>query len=401
VPIYIRDEWQRLLFVNWVQSLVTDRLGLHGTQGSWDLLIDNAGRKVALDIKPPRYKVNWTSATQDGPVVDAIVDEAWGRTQTSDFGPGAWYKTKFISEVNLNSDLGQLHFRRSLSEHQRRRLHGPVRFTNDVLLEFEQKNLQPTPIAIPNFAVQATMRAAGPGPGPFTTRSGSELATLVRAVLAWATAAPIKHEFGGMTFPEDPKDVAPAQQLLADGSVGELTVDGIILSQRMGDFGQLGRQMRDPELLRRVHGSFYAYEQALLQEGEYVALVMLVSAVEALAVPNVRRWDKERPVARFVEFVKQATPEKLDEIMRSRDFKQVFGNKTSKTSFLQDLYARRSTPLHTGFMQHNVQGALGGFLDEGGTRVALVSELVRACINSFLHVPFSSLVGHPAVDPKA
>jgi hypothetical protein len=60
-------------FVNWVQSLVTERMGLHGWQGTWELLIDQAGRKVTLDIKPPAYQVVWTSAEQDRPAVKAIV----------------------------------------------------------------------------------------------------------------------------------------------------------------------------------------------------------------------------------------------------------------------------------------------------------------------------------------
>jgi hypothetical protein len=173
--IVIKDEWQRLLFANWVQALITQRLGYYGTQGTWRFQVDQAGRDVVLDIKPPTFKVAWQSTKQDRQAVDAIIKEAWQRTQALDLGPGAWYQTRFISEVSLNSDLGQLHFMRILSEHQRRRLHGPVRFTGDVLLQFEQKDLSPTPIAIPNFTVDVTLRAPGPGEGPFTARSATDL----------------------------------------------------------------------------------------------------------------------------------------------------------------------------------------------------------------------------------
>lgn len=392
--IVIKDEWQRLLFANWVQALVTERLGLRGTEGTWTLQIDSAGRDVVLDLKPPRYKLEWKSAKHDRQAVEAIINEAWRRTETLDLGSGAWYKTRFTSEVDLGTDLGQLHFMRILSEHQRRRLHGPARFTSDVLLEFEQKDLSPTPIALPNFVVDVTLRAPGPGPGPFTPRSSTDFATLIRAVLAYTTAAPLRHQFGGLSFPAKEEDVAPARERLADPSVGEITVDGIILAQRLNELAHY------PELLRRIQGSLYAYEQALLQEGEYVTLVMLVSAIEALGVPNVSGWDQRRAVSRFVKLVQQAVPGSLAEIMNHSNFKEAFGGRTSQTKFLKDLYSRRSRPLHTGFMQHNVQGALGYF---GSTpvqmRVALTSELVRACIKSFMEVPFSSLIGHPHIAP--
>jgi hypothetical protein len=392
--IVIKDEWQRLLFANWVQALVTQRLGYYGTEGTWRFQVDQAGRDVLLDIKPPTFKVAWQSTKQDRQAVDAIIKEAWQRTQALDLGPGAWYRTRFISEVSLNSNLGQLHFMRILSEHQRRRLHGPVRFTGDVLLEFEQKDLSPTPIAIPNFTVDVTLRAPGPGEGPFTARSATDLATLVRAILAYSTAAPLKHQSGGLSFPAKEEDVAPARERLADPSVGEITVDGIVLAQRLTELAP------HPELLRRVQGGLYAYEQALLQEGEYVALVMLVSAIEALGVPNVSGWDQRRAVARFINFVQQAAPGPLDEIMAHGNFKEAFGNTTSTTRFLKDLYSRRSRPLHTGFMQHNVQGALGYFARTSvQMRVAFTSELVRACIKSFMEVPFSSLIGHPGIAP--
>jgi hypothetical protein len=197
-----------------------------------------------------------------------------------------------------------------------------------------------------------------------------------------------------LSFSAKEEDVAPARARLADPSVGEITVDGIVLAQRLTELAPY------PELLRRVQGSLYAYEQALLQEGEYVTLVMLVSAVEALGVPNVSGWDQKRAVARFINFVQQAAPSPLNEIMTHGNFKEAFGNRTSKTRFLNELYSRRSRPLHTGFMQHNVQGALGYFANTPvQMRVAFTSELVRACIKSFMEVPFSSLIGHPGIAP--
>ena len=128
-------------------------------------------------------------------------------------------------------------------------------------------------------------------------------------------------------------------------------------------------------------------------------MVMLVSAIEALSVPNAP-WDGSRKVARFISFVLQAAPETVNQILGHRNFQAAFRKETtSPRKFLNDLYSRRSRPLHSGFLQHNVQGALGDFTG-APMRVAMASGLVRDCISSFLKTPFSSLTGHPTVDPN-
>ena len=121
----IPDEWQRLLFVNWVQSLVAERLGLQGWQGTWELLIDQAGRNVTLDIEPPAYQVVWRSAEQDRDAVRAIIREAWQRTRAADLGAGTWYRTCFTSQVGWMSDVYYLHATRFMMEHRRRRYESP------------------------------------------------------------------------------------------------------------------------------------------------------------------------------------------------------------------------------------------------------------------------------------
>ena len=46
------------------------------------------------------------------------------------------------------------------------------------------------------------------------------------------------------------------------------------------------------------------------QASEYVAIVTLVSAIEALSVPNAP-WEGKAKVARFIDFVLQVAPETL------------------------------------------------------------------------------------------
>jgi hypothetical protein len=150
------------------------------------------------------------------------------------------------------------------------------------------------------------------------------------------------------------------------------------------------------EAFRRAQGAMFAYEQAISQESEYVTLALLVSALEALSVPNAA-WQMERVSARFIAFCLQLCPEAIDVVMKHVNFAQAFGGYSSAKRFLRTLYGLRSKPLHTGFLQHRVSHlpAMGG---DAGIRVALLSEIVRAAVVAFMRTPFSSLIGHPAVD---
>jgi hypothetical protein len=123
-----------------------------------------------------------------------------------------------------------------------------------------------------------------------------------------------------------------------------------------------------------------------------------VSALEALTVPNAS-WQNDRVSARFVDFCLQLCPDAIDTLMRHGNFAQAFGAYRSPRRLLRTLYGLRSKPLHTGFLQHRASAlpAMGG---DAGIRVMLVSEMVRAAIVTFMKEPFSSLIGHPTVDPS-
>jgi hypothetical protein len=394
--VKIPDEWQRLLFVNWVQSLVTERLGLHSWQGTWEFQIDQVGRKVTLDIKPPAFQVVWTSADQDRPAVKAIIKDAWQRTEAGDLGAGTWFRTRFTSQVGWMSDVYHLHASRLMMEHRRRRASGPFRFTDDALLDFTQNMSEPGPINPPDFTVDVTFRSPGPGPGPFTSKAVSEIATQIRTATAYWTAAFLQKEpDASLTFPAEQHHVDAAQAHLADPAVQYMAADGTSLGPRIYEFAQLGG---DAELFQRVMGGLYAYEQSLSQASEYVAIVMLVSAIEALSVPNTP-WEGKRKVARFIDFVLTVAPETLDQVIAHRNFSDAFGNRRSQKKFLDEIYNRRSRPLHSGSLQHHVQGFFGN-LTEGPMRVALVSGLVRDCIANFLFAPVSMLTGHPQREPQ-
>lgn len=124
---------------------------------------------------------------------------------------------------------------------------------------------------------------------------------------------------------------------------------------------------------------------------------MFVSAIEALAVPNAP-WHRRRLSKRFAVFTLQVCPDAIAKTLEHANFEQAFGKIKSGKRLVEDLYDRRSRPLHTGFLQHNATGMLrlGG---DAGIRVVLVADIVRAALRSFIGSPDSMLVGHPAIDP--
>jgi hypothetical protein len=154
------------------------------------------------------------------------------------------------------------------------------------------------------------------------------------------------------------------------------------------------------EALRRVQGAIFAYEQAMHQESEYVTLALLVSALEALSVPNAT-WQQERVTTRFFRFVQELCSDSLAEVMSHGNIAQAFGAYNSQRRFINAMYSLRSKPLHTGFLQHRLSALPMGGEADAQIRVMLVSEIVRAGIVKFLRRPFSSLIGHPEIAPSA
>lgn len=144
----------------------------------------------------------------------------------------------------------------------------------------------------------------------------------------------------------------------------------------------------------------YAYEQAIRQESEYVAIALLVSALEALTVPNVpnERWRLERVTTRFFRFVQELCPDAVREVMQHANFAAACGTYTSERRLIDQVYSLRSQPLHKGFLQHRLS-ALPSMGRVAEIRIALISEIVRAGIVEFLRRPFSSLIGHPEIAP--
>jgi hypothetical protein len=126
----------------------------------------------------------------------------------------------------------------------------------------------------------------------------------------------------------------------------------------------------------------YAYKQAMRQESEYVTIALLVSALEALSVPNAS-WRLERVTTRFFRFVQELCPEAVRQVMQHDNFAEAFGPYSSERRFIDSLYSLRSQPLHTGFLHHRLSavpmmGGAGGYMLRSYRR-----WFVRESLNSY------------------
>ena len=247
---------------------------------------------------------------------------------------------------------------------------------------------------VPTTHATVIFRTPSPGHGAFGRPLAEGWAMTVRSMISFAGGAPAKDQGMGC-WPADEEDVQRAQDLLKEDSLGELASAGVGLLSNM--FLLTAGDPNNTEALQRVRGALFAYEQGLLQESEYVVMVMFVSAIEALFVPN-QTWQEGRLSKRFIESTLVLCPQAVDEVRGHDNFREAFGNRRNRKKFLSHLYSLRSKPLHTGMLGHPV-GMFAFMRDTGGgARVALTSDLARAAILAFLQRPFSPLWGHPEID---
>jgi len=384
----LTPELRRRLFVEWLYALCDREYGVaqydNSDVGGTLNLQDGRVVKVAFVDGPPSVTVEQEAE----PLPTALVDEAQKRTEVGDLGAGTWWTLGLSADVNLY-DLANVHFMRIANEHKR--YQGPWRFGTNALLEFEQADVAPAPIVMRKFKATITFHVPGPAHGPFGRLLAEGVGAFFRALVALASAAPLR---SGNVFPAKDQAATEAAQAVTAGTVSEMVVEDIPLWPAMLRLFADGAGV---EGFRRAQGAIYAYEQALDQRSEYVTLILLVSSIEALLQPN-QPWQLRRLVKRFTAGTPVLASVALREILTHDNVAQAFGSAArNERRLLENLYSRRSRPLHTGHMQHGLGLPMGD--PSIGIRIMLTSMLTRAAILNFLRAPFSSCYGHPVLDP--
>jgi len=373
------------LFIDWFWHLLSQKHGIQQTgyagdawtfsvQGScvYKILHNRSNGEVMLDVPESVF-----------PDAEQVAMEAARRASAVDVGDPTWWVTGFESKGNLD-ESSQLHMMRSVGQHKQ--FPGKWKLGNDAVVSFNEREFNHLPV-LPKQEVKIVFRSNGPGHGPFGHAAACKNATLIRATLSFVTGTPLEGLPG--IFPAKAQEREEAERELEAGALPEIHLLGLHV------WPAIARLLAGREAFDRVLGALLAYEHALTQKSGNASLVFFVTAIEALIVPNTV-WSKERVTKRFCEFLVTACPETLREVLAHANFREAFGEIEKPKEFVEKLYQLRSRPIHTGHlgMFRDILNA-----DPDSVRVALVGDVTRDAILAFLRQPFSSLWGHPKLDP--
>lgn len=374
------------LWIEWVLVLLDARSGLQQTSFSGPRACQadlSTGEVVEFSVGN-QGKLRISSSTSSIEGLEHIALEAHRRAEAGDVGDGVWWRAAFGTDVALTVG-SELQMTRVMSEHVP--FDGAWRLGDEILIVIEQGTKEPGPVMFPKFTMDIYFRVPAPAHGPYSRSLADERATTLRAITAFVVAAPVEH---GTLFPLVGERLDAVKALVI--AAPELPFGG---SPIWSQLEALAPEDGPSEARTRVLGAMFSYEQAISQQSGFVALILMVSALEALSVPNVSGWDSNRVTARFSGFLLELCPGAIDEVMQHDNFREAFGTYSSSKRFLNELYGLRSKPLHTGYVSHGVNFPMGD--TNGKLRLLLVSDLVRHAVAYFLQRPFSSLIGSPTI----
>jgi hypothetical protein len=369
------------LFGDWLLRLLEDAYGVQQhTQGeprtihlkNGVILHATTQPDLGVRTEPPGQEAGF----------EELVSQARSRTDASDLGQGVWWTVTLAGRFGIDFMSDQM--MRVMSEEQLFR--GAWRLGPKIALKFDPGEIEgPAPRGMRGgtLRIETTFWTQGPSHGLIAGRIAGQLGPLIRTLCVYATGVPFDAPAGVFPAKEDPSgELANAP---------EIAVAGVQLFPAVMQFGNT----QNKEAIDRLLGALYSYEAAIAQKAGSVALILFVTALEALSVPNAP-WRQERVTARFIGFISELCPAEVDTILAHGNFAQVFGNYSSPRRFLSELYDLRSSLAHTGLTPHAF-GRLMNLTMDAQIRVALASELARAAIHRFLTAPRSSLIGHPGL----
>jgi len=391
----ISDKTMQLLFVEWMIALTPGKAHPHAFTTStdsshrerWHYDLSD-GTSVVISFVGSKSVVNVEHDASHTIAINKVVREAYQLTSQQVRGNNTIWSIKFETAYS-NEEFVGVQSLRILNEF--RRLDGWLKVDESSVAYFRQAASPEKHISIPHFNVQFVFAVISPGYGPYGTHIAEEKATILRSIVAFVTGTYLRGS--GFLIPAMEDDIPQALMVMSDQMASSLDIFGLPLSHCLS---LLIHEYPLFESRQRIKGAFFSYEQAIRQESEHVAIVLLVCSIEALTVPP-QSWKTRRLTKRFVDFVMSVCPGAVDKAMRHPRFSEAFGPIKSQTRFLEDIYSLRSTPLHTGMTAHvaNRPVAMG---DDSAHRVMIISELARSCIATFLYSPLCSLVGHPVID---
>ena len=299
-----------MLLAQWVMYFAADRLGIDqsgvgggaGASQTYTFGDPTANHfKLALDLT----RRAWTLAEVVGiseSRIEAVVKDALARTAQGDTGPALVYEAQMQTQsIEIGAGLS-LHFMRLLGDQVR--IQGRRRLGDRVLLEFcEEAPDDPTapPLFAPRVTIRATLIVPGPTAGQLTQSIAGGMGEVTAAVCSLALGRPVEAPMMG--FPVTGEAADEALSLRNDASILGLACEGISLDI----FGELAARAGGDGVLR-ARGALLSYQAALEQHNPDVAIMLLVTAIEALIAPRPA-WGREKVTKRFIQAVQELCPQ--------------------------------------------------------------------------------------------
>jgi hypothetical protein len=384
------------LFVQWVQHLSTQKLGVtqwatSGVPTTQYRFSHETGDAFVIESPgdPQRWRVASVKGFSEDDVRD-VINEAVEHVRRGEFGEDVVYESVLTFGGAFQDLSNSTHVARTLGD--QRRVTGERRLGSRVILSFTEEAVasEPTPIA-PGGRVTATVFAPGPAAGPLSTRVGSGLVEIAAAVCALALGRPV--EYTPVFFSAEDEQTTEARRRRADPSILGLARDSVSLDV-FDDLASRGGM----DAMLRARGAFLAYHAAFQQRNADVATMLFVTAIEALISPRPE-WRKQKVTKRFINALLELCPVVVDEILAHPSVEEALSYRRrgaparQRRDVLSQIYDLRSQPTHSG-IGLSVGRALVALAEPHQMRVALLSDLARGAILSFLQAPRSFIIGH-------
>jgi hypothetical protein len=396
---WIEPQGATLLFEAWLSRLSHEQLGLDGSQvgqsGVTRTVVCGDATGAHFAVRESGLEVELETSV-DVAEEDAlrIIDAALSKVASRDLGGVIVYRTELaIQEFDFFSST---HFMRALGDQVH--VEGARRLAGVALLDFPEGLLaseaDPGLIFLPSSEVPLTVFAEGPVQSNFTAMAAAGLTEVVAAICAFATGRPVRFEVPRFALDENASREALSRQ--SDVSIPNLARDSISLDI-FGDLAMVG----GTDAILRARGSLLAYHAALNQSSPDVAIMLLVTSMEALIAPRPP-WGKSKVTVRFIKAILDLCPDAVDDIIEHANVGQAFGyvkkgkRARQRKEILDLIYEARSIPTHTG--PSLARSGVFDLASSGSMRVALLSDLARAALLSYLKAPRSFLVGNPALE---
>lgn len=394
-------EMSTLLFAAWVQFFAQQLFGFQQYGGG----ITAPDGSTSFNFGNPTEAISTLNRSPEGDCslqsfkgvnekdVAGILADAKQKHDAGDFGGDVVYQTTMQAGAFEINPMMMLNFMRLLGDQVY--ITDQRRLGSRVLLEFspEQPEDPNVPqLFVPKTDIKVSIFSPGPTASTLTQRTAAGIAEMVGGVCALALGRVVEMPLA--IFPAEPDEAATARSLRYDNSIPNLARNSISLDV-FDEFAALGGL----DGFLRVRGALLSYHAALQQASPDVALMLLVTSLEALIVPRPD-WRKEKATKRFIETISTLCPDTVDTVVNHANVEQAFeykrrgGPKARRRQLLDRIYELRSSPTHSGLGLSGV-GMLSMLAEPGNMRVALLSDLAIGALLAFLQAPRSSLIGHP------